>query len=457
MVFLNGARVSADGLIGSWTDLLEFTSVQPDGSNLFKVSGTEGSFDLLVNPQRRISKVDILFSYGNGALPSYIGVSYAGSLTKLTVVDLGNNLARAYGNITYAFYPALSFTVRKSGTTDAYYDLLSCKVASISAIDGKASGTLRRSFSDPNPLTLPNNFTVAADPETSGYEYKLIPVIITDWRKYDYVTLYGSISTMALNSFRASIGNKGLPYEITYMESIPTGTDSYGTVDWRYHSYTETNYYTAPENPDEGSSEDGYGGGDTANTSTVVYGGAVLYTITIDLTGIDRSVSGTLDCYFTCIASPSLGYGFNVQDASGSVVTADTEKVSWWNRFTTFMEDLFASDSDETNNMMESAADQSQDLAEDRLGAVAQAGDVIDDLTGAFQNHGVMDTIAFPSLTINFGGVPWTFGGWDVSVIPPGFEPLIETLKLLIDIIATLAFIQAMRHRLEKLLVGGNA
>lgn len=121
------------------------------------------------------------------------------------------------------------------------------------------------------------------------------------------------------------------------------------------------------------------------------------------------------------------------------------------------MEGLFASDSDDTNNMMESVADQSQELAEDRLGAVAQAGAVIDNLTGVFQYQGVMDTIAFPALTINFGGVPWTFGGWDVPVIPPGFEPLVESLKLLIDIVATLAFIQAMRHRLEKLLVGGNA
>lgn len=339
--------VSADeGNKGSWTDLLEFASVQPDGSNAVKVSGTEGAFEILVNPQRRISKVDLLFSYGHGSLPSYIGVSYGGALTKLTVVDLGNNLARAYGNITYAFYPTLSFTVRKSSSSDSYYDLLSCKVASISSIDSKANGTLKRSYNDPSPLTLPNSFAVAAESEGSGYAYKLIPVAITDWRKYDYVTLYGSISTMALNSFRASIGNKGLPYEITYMESIPTGTDTYGTVDWRYHSYTETNYYTAPENPDEGSSEDGYGGGDTANTSTVVYGGSVLFTITIDLTGVDRTLSGDLQCYFTCIASPALGYAFNVQDASGSVLTADTEKVSWWNRFSSFMTDLFGAKED---------------------------------------------------------------------------------------------------------------
>ena len=341
--------VSADeGNKGSWTDLLEFASVQPDGSNLVKLSGTEGTFEILVNPQRRVSKVDLLFSYGNGSLPSYIGVNYAGSLTKLTVVDLGNNLARAYGNITYTFYPALSFTVRKTGTGDAFYDLLSCKVAAVSSIDTKAQGKLYRSFSDPSPLTLPNNFKVSGTGAETTYEYKLIPVIISDWRKYDSITIFGSITSMALNSFRASIGTKGLPYTISYMESIPTSFDGESWTDYQYNSHTETTYLPEydPEIHDETSFEDGAGIASGGSYATVSYGGAVLYTITIDLTGVDRSVSENMDCYFTCIADPGIGYAFNVQDVSGSVVTADTTTVSWWNRFTSFMTDLFGAKED---------------------------------------------------------------------------------------------------------------
>ena len=335
-----------EGDLGGWTDLLEFTSVNPDGSNLVVISGTEDTFEIMVDPQRRVAKVDMLFSYGSGSLPSYIGVEYAGELYPLTVVDLGNNLARAYGNIMYAFYGSLPFTVRKSGTGKAYYDLLSCRITTVSVVDSKANGKLYRSFSDPSPLTLPNNFSVAGDGESQTYEYKLIPVVISDWQKYDKITLFGSITSMALNSFRASIGSKGLPYEITYMESIPTGEDTYGTILYEYVSTTETNYYGTSGTPDEFSKEEGTGVGDSNLTTVVHYNGAILYTVTIDLTGVDRSIQKNLYCYFTCIADPAVGYAFNVQDASGSVITADTTTVSWWNRFTSFMMDLFGARED---------------------------------------------------------------------------------------------------------------
>lgn len=458
MVFWNGATVSAAEDVGGWFELLEETAVSSNGDNLVKISGTQGTFSLELTPRCRIAKIDMLVSYGNGSLPSYIGVDYAGQYTQLHVVDLGKNVFRAYGDLTYAFYNELKILFQKGSSGDAYYDLLSVRLCTLQRIDNPASGTLKRSFTDSSPLALPNSFSVSAS-AGSGYKYCLIPVTITDWQKFDSVTIFGSISQMALNSFRASIGNKGLPYDISYMESIPTGSTSDGEFLYDYNSHTKTTYYDdySPLPEDESSFETGQGVGSLTNYGTVSYGGSVLFTVTIDLSGIDRNVSGDLTCFFTCIADVSLGYGFNVQNASGSIITADTSTVSWWVKFTSFMEGLFASDSDETNNMMESVTDQSQDLAEDRLGAVAQAGAVIDDLTGAFQYHGVMDTIAFPALTINFGGVPWTFGGWDVAVVPPGFELLVESLKLLIDIVATIAFIQAMRNRMEKLLVGGNA
>lgn len=337
---------AVDGNLGGWSELLEFASVQPDGSNKFWVTGTEGKFTLDVQPERRISKVDLLISYGTGALPTYIGVDYAGTLYPLTIVDLGNNICRAYGSIMYAFYDDIEFTVRKSGTSTIYYDLLSCKISTLRAIDSKANGTLRRSYGDTAPLKLPNNFMVSAEDTPAIAEYMLVPVTITDWRKFDYITIFGSISCMALNSFRASVGNKGLPYEITYMESIPTDYDGNSWFSYEYVSGTETNYYGVTGTPDEWSTEEGFASGNVEGYSVVTYGGAVLYTVTIDLTGIDRTISGDLECYFTCIRNPAIGYGFNVQDVSGTILVADTTEVSWWNRFTGFMTELFGSKED---------------------------------------------------------------------------------------------------------------
>ena len=104
-----------------------------------------------------------------------------------------------------------------------------------------------------------------------------------------------------------------------------------------------------------------------------MYGGSVLYTVTIDLSGIDRSVSGTLDCYFTAIASPGLGYAFNVQDAAGTVSVADISGASWWNRFTTFMRDLFGGDTEK--------ADQFQDDMQEANNALTDANEQLDTVT----------------------------------------------------------------------------
>ena len=359
--------VSADGNSGGWLELLEVTSVNSDGSNGIAVDSTSKEFIVPLPTEMRLCKIDMVLTHAASAGLSSATVTFGNSSSSLTVVKVDSCTTRLYGNIPAGYYKSIHITLSKSNSTYYKFNLVSCKVSSLSTTDVSASGTLRRYFTDPSPLTLPNSFSVGADGSTNTYEYKLIPVSITDWRKFDYVTLYGSISSMALSSFRASIGNKGLPYEISYMEAVPTGSESGGGLSYKYVSWAETNYYTASDNPDEGTREDGTAAGDTWQNSTVCYGGAILYTITIDLTGVDRTTSGDLDCFFTCIANPGIGYTFNVQKASGSIVTADTSSVSWWSRFTAFMTDLFGGDTseaDEFANEMQQTNEQLQDANE---------------------------------------------------------------------------------------------
>lgn len=352
------ASVSAADSTSGWIDLLEITSVQEDGDNWFSMDGKTGTVSIPLPVEMRLCKIDLLVTNGSSDPPTSVSIVKGETQKALTVVRVNNTTTRIYGNIPTGYYKSIEINFSKSGTGSTAWQMLSCKVSSLETIDNTAQGTLKRSYTDPNPLTLPNNFSVAGDNESVIYEYLLVPVTITDWRKYDQVTLYGSISKMALNSFRASIGNKGLPYEITYMESIPTGTDSYEHFRYEYISSTETNYYGVVGTPDEFSKEEGFAAGSSDSTSVVVYGGSVLYTVTIDLTGIDRSMSGNLECFFTCIANPAIGYAFNVQNASGSVLVADTTEVSWWVRFTSFMRDLFPSKSEEGEAFEEEAENQ---------------------------------------------------------------------------------------------------
>lgn len=360
---------------GAWVELLESATVNDSGSNLLASSAVTTTFRIKTPQYMRCTKVDIVLTHPSGYAPSALYVSYSGTLYQLTKVAIDSTTTRFYGaNIPDNLYADLVFRLDRNSTATVYYQVVTCKVSSMVSESVKANGTLKRSYSDTNPLTLPNNFSVAADGSVGEYQYLLIPVTITDWRKFDSVTLFGSASTMAISSFRASIGNKGLPYEITYMQAIPTGFDSDGGFRYDYISSTETNYYGVDGTPDEFSREDGLGVGDTWDTSTVVYGGSVLFTVTIDLTGIDRSVSGDLGCFFTAIASPGLGYAFNVQDASGTVSVADTTSVSWWSRFTAFMTDLFGGDTsqaDEFANEMEQTNQELQD-ANEQLEAVTR-------------------------------------------------------------------------------------
>lgn len=370
--------VSADeGNAGGWIELLETTSVQLNGENWFSVNGNTGSFNLDLATEKRLCKIDMVVWHQTVERISSASITSGSTTQNLTVLYIGENQTRIYGAIPNAFYEDLNITINKSTTTNCTFELLSCKVTPLSTIDNPASGTLKRYYSDPNPLSLPANFTVDSVYESSGYEYLLIPVTITDWRKYDQVTLFGSISKAALNSFRASIGSKGLPYTITYMESIPTSESSWGYYSHEWFSSTETNYYDIEGNysdiPAEFSKEDGFAAGDYDGYSVVSYGGSVLYTVTIDLTGIDRSISGNLECFFTCIADPQLGYAFNVQNATGSVLTADTTSVSWWVRFTTFMTDLFGGDTEK--------ADQFQDDMQEANDALTDANEQLDAVT----------------------------------------------------------------------------
>ena len=341
--------VSADeGNDGGWIDLLESSSVQSNGENWFTVAGTSGTFTVPVPMETILRNVDILVWHPNADQMSSASCTNNGSTTNLTVVYLGNNISRIYGKVPNKFYEKLEITVKKSTSTTSTFQLLSCRVTPLQVTNFAVDADLRRFWSDSSPLKCPANFSVSGNgmhgAETTN---QLIRIDVNDWQKYDRITIFGSFTQMALNSIRASIGNLGLPYELSYMECIPTGTQTDGIFDYRYNSHTETTYY--PDSPlvhDESSFEDGEGSGETSADTSIIYGGHVIFTLTIDLEGVDRSQDTPLVCVFTNLQNPAYGYAVNVQNISGAITLADTSSVSWWNRFTSFMTDLFGAKED---------------------------------------------------------------------------------------------------------------
>lgn len=359
-----GAVVSVsatEGNEGGWIELLEYSTVQENGENWIAVNGKTVEFTIDVNPDSIVRHVDMLIWHPNAEqITSAVSLTKNDS-SKLTVVYLGNNITRIYGKVTNIFYEEMRIELNKATSTYTTYQLLSFRVTALQVMDFTATAELRKSWGDTSPLKCPANYTIAGT--GGGFETtvnQLVRVDVTDWQKYDKVTLYGSFTSAALTSVRASIGNKGLPFEISYMESVPTGNDSFGSFSHQFYSHTETTYLPDydPSIHDETSFQEGDGYGDMLEHSAVTFGGNVLYTITIDLTGIDRTLDTPLVCCFTILENPADGYAVNVQNVSGSIITADTTAVTWWTRFTTFMRELFPSKSEEGEDFEDEAENQ---------------------------------------------------------------------------------------------------
>lgn len=88
-------------------------------------------------------------------------------------------------------------------------------------------------------------------------------------------------------------------------------------------------------------------------------------------------------------------------------------------------------------------------LLSSRFGAIYEAVVLIDEFGQAISEQTKQGIITFPEVTVDLAGTPWTFGGWDVKVVPDGFDAVIVTLKSAVNIVCTFAFVNGLRHRFE--------
>ena len=109
------------------------------------------------------------------------------------------------------------------------------------------------------------------------------------------------------------------------------------------------------------------------------------------------------------------------------------------------IKDLFVPSSEDLTEY----AEKWDTLMNDRFGALYECADIVHSLFDSLSGVSTTMSIAMPKVTVNLAGVPWTFGGFAVGTIPSGFSVLVQTLKTGFDIISTLAFINAMKKRLD--------
>lgn len=141
--------------------------------------------------------------------------------------------------------------------------------------------------------------------------------------------------------------------------------------------------------------------------------------------------------------------GFSdLKNGLSNIVSAITNlPIKIWNAIETGLKNLFIPSEKDITDMK----DKWDMLLADRFGAVYESGALITDFAGNFTEQGTQDTISMPAVTVNLAGADFTFGGYDVDIVPDGFGFLVEILKGVIDIVCTIAFVNSMKEKYDRL------
>lgn len=330
----------------AWVELLETETVNDSGNNLVTFSSTSTTFRIKTPQYMRCTKVDMLITHPSGYAPTSVKVRYNNVYYTLTMAKIDSCTTRVYGdNIPDNLYADLVFQINKSGSVSITYQILSCRVSSLTSKEFKATAY---SLLYGEQYNTPFSFEYDNPDVDDMYGEYQFPIVVTDWQKFDKITISGSVGAMALNSVRCTIGGLGLPYEMNYAVSNISGSDanSIGWTEMKYYSYDESYKGTT----------------ETEIFTYTEYLGKILFSITIDLSGVDRTSTEQLICYFTCLANEWLGYTIQITGVTGFVDIADTSDVSWWTRFKTFLTGLFDPDSPEAEDFQSSADQQGQQM-----------------------------------------------------------------------------------------------
>lgn len=300
---------------GNWLQVLSYSTVNNSGANYFVVN--KSATISLELPSRTYGVwVDMLVNTSDMDISTVYSI-WQGSYTKLTVSKIDDGLHRVFGRLSYHTYTQLQFQFNCSGS--GYYELLSCKLSSISESVLYADSFMDFWYFNWNGSTLEQNYqklnqnsSYTADPYGEGAAAPWQACVqVLDWQNFDEITVWGSVDLASLSSVRATIGNISLPVTLNYID-VNTG------------EYTEAPDLMYPD-----------------------YYGKYLYSITVDISDVNPALSSqfpNLLVYMTGKYWDKTGMIMGFQYVTGDLAVADTVDANWWNRFTSFMRDLLGAD-----------------------------------------------------------------------------------------------------------------
>lgn len=154
------------------------------------------------------------------------------------------------------------------------------------------------------------------------------------------------------------------------------------------------------------------------------------------------------------LLSGILGWIKNTFDAVTSgfsnVVLSITElPAKIWEKISDGLKGLFVPDEE----YLAGYKDRWSELLSDRLGAVYQVVEVTFGAWDRVTESDKLDTINMPEVTIPLPeDNEFSFGGYDVKIVPDGFDILATTVKSIVGVVCTLAFINGIRKRYDEIM-----
>ena len=454
----------------AWVNVLDYATLNDSGSNYIRFNNSVTvRYDTGI--QTLVHFVDIVVNSSGADITS---ASINGN--SLTVIALDSQVFRIYGAISYITSGFYDLTFNSSG--DTHVDIMQFHV----------SGQWRLMYDEIGTLSVGSNSytmtsSVSAVKHTfSGDNFSTFTanVYCSNWKKYDFVDFYVTCFAEGLDSIAARFNGLDVPIDVSYLGGS-TGTSAAESnnkimirMDVRGLDRTIVNYPFIELA--------GVAGPNNNNMIVLVKVTGSVVADSVDpflhyfriyadsqFSYYDSIISAQQQMY-TLVSSGLRSLSADITAASSFVAkeildlrtSLITKISSFQTSMETYLHALPRRIAEEISKVFkpsegkfEAAKEESQELAEDKLGAVYQSAVVIDQIAGAFTNQTPQTTIAIPLVSVEvLPGVPFAFGGWDVPVVPSGLEFFVETLKFVIDIVCTLAFLNGMKRRLDGFLGG---
>lgn len=463
--------VAADEYDSRWVSFLDYDTGTSQGNYLNFTGSGEFSYTLPFTASVRSVQGII---QGSGRPITGVQFGRKGSDTRYpcTVLSLGNSMYRFYLSRTDLTMNANEFylIVENDGSANTVTRLLEFEYSEVRSTMFAQTGSM-----DVNGAV----YTMSSSTSSVSHTYStasgstLVKFYSSNWKYYDYLSFFVYQTGIEIQSLTARFGTFPVPVSVDYLNSgdshaIDPRTSCMITIDLRGIDRNKTDVPILELS--------GYRSTSDVNASITLLGvtGIVEISETDPEMSILNRILNDMNWYLMNDFSIQTNMSGNIVSGFSDLTDAIAEHFeSFQSLFTdtisgfrssmeSYLDALPARIAEElakifqpTEGHFEEAADQSSQLAEEKLGAVYQAAGVIDQIAGAFTEQTTQTFIAVPVLRVMvLPGVPFEFGGWEVPVVPPGMESVFEVVKFAVDIVCTLAFLNGMKRRLERFLGG---